>query len=139
MFGAGGRIYCYLSHGIHTAVNLVCGDDGEGQGVLVRSGEIVDGLSLARSRRGEGVPDVRLARGPGCVGKALGLTVADSGRTLDDPDLDVIPGVGPVDYASGPRVGVSVAADVPWRFWIPGDPTVSAYRRSPRAPAPPEP
>lgn len=133
MFAGPGTLYCYLSHGIHTAVNLVCREEGVAEGVLLRAGEVVRGMEIARLRRGE-VPDHRLARGPGCLGQALGLRVSDSGRRLGESGLRLIPAAEPATWRSGPRVGVSRAADVPWRFWIPDDPTVSVYRRSPRAP-----
>lgn len=136
MFEAGGRLYCYLSHGIHTAVNLVCGEPGTPHGVLVRAGEVVDGADLARLRRGESVPDHRLARGPGCTGQTLGVTVDDSGWVLGQGGLEFTAPTTVAAHRAGPRVGVSRAADIAWRFWIPGDPTVSAYRRSPRAPEP---
>lgn len=134
MYGPPWRLYVYRSYGIHHCANVVTGPTESASAVLLRAGEVVDGLSVARERRG-GVKDVQLARGPGNLAQALGLTIEDLGRDLLGAD-----GVrlGPVAtkssaIAQGPRVGVSQAADVPWRFWIAGDPTVSAYRRSPRA------
>ncbi|WP_306332063.1 DNA-3-methyladenine glycosylase, partial [Vibrio injensis] len=73
LFGPAGRLYVYISYGIHRAGNVVCGPEGTGQGCLQRGGEIVGGLAAARRRRGD-VPDERLARGPGNLGRALGLT-----------------------------------------------------------------
>ncbi|WP_028707807.1 DNA-3-methyladenine glycosylase [Propionicicella superfundia] len=137
MFAEAGAIYCYLSHGIHTAVNIVCREEGVAEAVLLRAGEVVAGTELARQRRGAGVPDHRLARGPGCLGQALGLRVLDSGRRLGDAGLSLAPAAVPASWTRGARVGVSRAADVLWRFWIPGDATVSAYRRNRHAPAPP--
>lgn len=132
LFAAPGTLYLYRSHGIHLCGNLVCGAEGHGSAVLLRAGEVVEGLELARSRR-PGVPDVALARGPGNLGRVMGWTLADSGSRLGDPGLELVdPAVRPQMIASGPRVGVSVAHQRPWRFWIEGDPTVSAYRRSPR-------
>ena len=123
MYGEPWRLYVYRSYGIHFCANVVTGPAGEPSAVLLRAGSVVDGLDLARSRRGS-APDVRLARGPGNLASALGLTLADNG-------VDVLPLLGPEDppaeIASGPRVGVSKAADVPWRFWVTGDPTVSRY------------
>ncbi|MEN0069479.1 MAG: DNA-3-methyladenine glycosylase, partial [Propionicimonas sp.] len=77
--------------------------------------------------------DVALARGPGNLGRVMGWTLADSGIRLGEAGLELLDPGCPVSFAAGPRVGVSVAHQRPWRFWIPGDPTVSAYRRSPRA------
>ncbi|WP_028656634.1 DNA-3-methyladenine glycosylase [Nocardioides sp. J54] len=146
MYGPAYRLYVYRSYGIHFCANVVTGPTEIGAAVLLRSGEVVDGHDLARLRRGIEGRDVQLARGPGNLAQALGITLDDLGTDLlaDHPDGEHFTGVrlGPehrrrLRIASGPRVGVSKAADVPWRFWIEGDPTVSAYRRSPRAPAPP--
>lgn len=131
LFGPPGTLYCYLSHGLHICGNVVCGVEGEGSAVLLRAGRVVAGLELARSRR-PGVADAALARGPGNLGRALGWTLADSGRRFGTAGLALEPGEPGGPVAAGPRVGVSVAYGRPWRFWLAGDPTVSAYRRSPR-------
>lgn len=130
MFGPPGRLYVYLSHGIHHCANLVTGPDGDPGAVLLRAGEVVDGIETARGRR-PGSSDRDLARGPGRLGSALGLTLADDGIV---PVLE--PPGAPATFRTGPRVGLTLAADRPWRFWIDGDRFVSAYRRSPRAPSP---
>ncbi|MCW3158871.1 DNA-3-methyladenine glycosylase [Micropruina sonneratiae] len=132
LFAGPGTLYCYRSYGIHICANVVCGASGSGSAVLLRAGEVIEGRALARARRA-GASDQRLARGPGCLGQALGLTLADSGRRLGEPGLDLLPRLGEAgELLSGPRVGVSVAARRPWRFWLAGEPTVSAYRPSPR-------
>lgn len=131
LFGPPGTLYCYLSHGLHICGNVVCGPPGGGSAVLLRAGRVVAGFERARERR-PGVADAALARGPGNLGRALGWTLADSGRSFGAGGLDLVPGEAPGPVRSGPRVGVSVAAGRPWRFWADGDPTVSAYRRSPR-------
>ncbi|MBD8606221.1 DNA-3-methyladenine glycosylase [Aeromicrobium sp. CFBP 8757] len=135
MYGPPWRLYVYRSYGMHVCANVVTGPTEIAAAVLVRAGEVVDGLDVARSRR-PGVADVALARGPGNLARALGLTLDDLGTELLagggvrlGPEPDVTP-----EVTTGPRVGVSKAADVPWRLWVTGDPTVSAYRRSPRAP-----
>ncbi len=136
MFGPPGHLYLYFSYGMHWAANVVCGPDGTAAACLLRAGQVVEGVELARGRRG-GVPDRDLARGPGRLTQALGLGPEHRG-------LDLFAGgpvrleAGPVapeelEVATGPRVGVSQAADVPWRFWLAGDRYVSAYKRSPRA------
>ncbi|MFB7249620.1 DNA-3-methyladenine glycosylase [Microbacterium sp. NPDC056234] len=136
MWGEPGHLYVYLSHGIHSCVNVVSGPDGVAGGVLLRAGEVVEGRDAAASRSGRTGRD--LARGPGRFGQVSGLrhphhdgidavTAAEWAGAhaelwLDDPLSDI---------ASGPRVGVAGAAGTdafPWRFWIPGDPTVSAFR-----------
>lgn len=138
MYGPPWRLYVYRSYGLHWCANVVTGPTEQAAAVLVRAGEVVEGADVARERRGD-VPDVRLARGPGNLARALGITGADLGTDLLDAASPVRLGperLGPLDVASGPRVGVALAADVPWRFWVAGDPTVSTYRRSPRAPRP---
>lgn len=137
MFGPAGRLYTYRSHGIHVCANVVCGPDGTAAAVLIRAGVVVDGVDTARVRRGPAVRDVALARGPGNLCSALGITMADNGLDLFDPASPVQLALGdPHPVVSGPRVGVSKAADRPWRFWLADRPEVSAFRRSPRAPAP---
>jgi DNA-3-methyladenine glycosylase len=137
MFGPPGRLYAYRSHGIHVCANVVCADDEVAAAVLLRAAAIESGAEVAALRRGPAVKPAALARGPGNLCSALGITMSDNGIDLFDPS-------GPVRLilgderagAEGPRVGVSKAADRPWRFWLAGRPEVSAYRRSPRAPAP---
>lgn len=134
MYGPPWRLYVYRSYGMHLCANVVTGPTDRAAAVLVRAGEVVDGIELARERR-PGVDDVRLARGPGNLARALGLTIDDLGTDLlgsEGVRLGPEPHVAPA-ISAGPRVGVSKAADVLWRFWVAGDPTVSAYRRSPRA------
>ncbi len=141
MYGPPGRLYVYRSYGIHHCANIVTGPSEIAAAVLLRAGRVVDGLELAQERR-SGVADRQLARGPGNLAAALGITLEDRGADVGGADVEqshVQLGPAPAEpltVLSGPRVGVSKAADVPWRFWIAGDPTVSAYRRSPRAPAP---
>ncbi|GAA1734554.1 DNA-3-methyladenine glycosylase [Aeromicrobium alkaliterrae] len=134
MYGPSGRLYVYRSYGIHHCANVVTGPTEQAAAVLLRAGRVVAGLDLARERRGA-VPDDRLARGPGNLAQALGISLADLGTpvTRGGP-LGLGERVEEPEVVAGPRVGVSLAADVPWRFWTAGDPSVSAYRRSPRAP-----
>jgi DNA-3-methyladenine glycosylase len=150
MFGPPARLYVYLSHGVHWCANLVCGPDGTAGAVLLRAGEVVRGVPLARTRRPAVRRDVDLARGPGRLASALGLVGADDGAVVggsraDTPTRLLLPGAvaGPVRW--GPRVGVSGPGGdgdhYPWRCWLDGDPTVSPYRRVVRplpAAAPPD-
>jgi DNA-3-methyladenine glycosylase len=143
MWGEPGHLYVYLSHGIHSCVNVVCGPDGVAGGVLLRGGEIVEGVDIAERRRLERRGAVRaardLARGPGRLGDAVGL------RYPRHDGIDAVTGEvragararlrlpeEPVRaVATGPRVGVAGIAGTaafPWRFWIEGDATVSAFR-----------
>ena len=134
MFGPPGHLYLYFSYGMHWAANVVCGPEGTASGCLLRSGEVVEGVELARERR-HGAADRDLARGPGRLTQALGLSHEHRGLDLfAGGPVRIEPGAGtPFEVATGPRVGVSRAADVPWRFWVAGDRYVSAYKRSPRA------
>jgi DNA-3-methyladenine glycosylase len=139
MFGPAGRLYTYRSHGIHVCANVVCGYDGVAAAVLLRAAAVEAGLDVAHARRGDSVRPAALARGPGNLCSALGLTKDDNGIDLFDAHSPIqltLAQVRPV--ADGPRVGVSQAADRSWRFWLAGRPEVSLYRRSPRAPAPGE-
>lgn len=136
MFGRAGHLYTYLSYGLHWCCNVVTGPDGHASAVLLRAGRLVEGEDLARRRRGERTRTAALARGPGCLGQALGLHRDHNGADLlAGGSIRLEPGDLPsgAEVAVGPRVGVSTAHDVPLRFWVAGDPTVSAYRRSPRA------
>lgn len=134
MFGAGGVFYVYRSHGLHWCCNVVTGPVGVASAVLLRAGEVVEGQTVARQRRGVEVRHARLARGPGNLTQALGITGSDNGVSVTDGFRFSLTGESAPDetITYGPRVGVSQAPGVPWRFSIPG-PTVSAYRRSTRA------
>lgn len=139
MWGEPGHLYVYLSHGIHSCANVVCGPEGEAGGILLRAGEVIEGVDIARGRRPAARADRDLARGPGRLGDAMGLRHA-----LHD-GIDVVAGTpfgGAIsglqlrdeplpDVASGPRVGIAGVAGTdafPWRFWVPGDRTVSPFR-----------
>ncbi|MCB0949738.1 MAG: DNA-3-methyladenine glycosylase [Mycobacterium sp.] len=139
MFGPPGRLYTYRSHGIHVCANVACATDGVAGAVLLRAAVIEAGVDTAQARRGDRAARVALARGPGNLCSALGITMTDNGIDLFDPVAPVRLVLGEARKGvSGPRVGVSKAADRPWRVWLPRHPEVSAYRRSPRAPAPGE-
>jgi DNA-3-methyladenine glycosylase len=135
MFGPPGHLYMYFTYGMHWAGNISCGPEGVGRGVLMRAGEVIEGIELARSRRGRS-SDRDLARGPGRLTQALGLHPQHKGCDLlgDGPVRLQAATEAPVMIMVGPRVGVSVEADRPWRFWIGDDRFVSDYKRSPRAP-----
>jgi DNA-3-methyladenine glycosylase len=161
MFGPPGHAYVYFTYGMHFCVNVVCsGEEDSASAVLLRAGVIVAGEDLARARRsrspvsgspvsGSPVSESRariasrdLARGPARLCQALGID-----RSLDGADVCVAgsalrmrAGAGnparSATIVTGPRVGVSSAADIPWRFWYEGDPTVSVYRA--HVPRPPK-
>ncbi|WP_042939366.1 DNA-3-methyladenine glycosylase [Rhodococcus sp. AW25M09] len=139
MFGPAGHLYVYLSYGMHVCINVTCGPVGTAAAVLLRAGEVTAGHELVDSRRGSAGRSARGgASGPGNLGKALGVGLVDNGTDMFDDSAPVTlqlrgrPLKGSA-VGCGPRVGVSLAADRPWRFWTQGSPAVSAYRRSPRA------
>ncbi len=131
MFGPPGHLYVYFTYGMHVCANIVCSPEGTASAVLIRAGEITDGVDRARSRRTTSLSDLDLARGPARLCVALGITLDDNGADLTKGParLELPAVVAPV--AQGPRTGVSGpggSTDYPWRFWIPGDPTVSPYK-----------
>ena len=138
MFGPPGRLYTYRSHGIHVCANVVCGPDGTAAAVLIRAAAIESGIVAAQARRGSLVRPTALARGPGNLCSALGIVMEDNGVDVFGrrSPVRIQLGDGKPGESSGPRVGVSQAADRPWRLWLTGRPEVSAFRRSPRAPVP---
>jgi DNA-3-methyladenine glycosylase len=128
MFGPAGHLYVYFTYGMHFCCNVVCGPEGRASAVLLRAGEIVDGLAQARQRRPAARLDRDLARGPARLCQALGIDRDRNGHDLSLPPLTLELG-GPTDAVrTGPRVGLRAAADRPWRFWIPDEPSVSVYR-----------
>jgi DNA-3-methyladenine glycosylase len=129
MFGPPGRLYVYFSYGMHWCANVVTGPEGEASAVLLRAGEVLDGLEAARARR-PGSTDRDLCRGPARLAQALGITADDLGVDVLSPASPVrlLPGAPPGHLGAGPRVGVSRGAETHWRFWEEGHPTVSAYR-----------
>jgi len=149
MFGPPGHAYVYFTYGMHFCVNLVCLPEGTSSAVLLRAGRVTEGAGLAAARRlagrgGAAVTDRDLARGPARLCQALGIDRAQDGADACDPGSPLRIRLGPPGppvpspashsagtlprVSRGPRVGVSTAADRPWRFWLTGDPTVSAYR-----------
>ena len=114
---------------MHHCCNVVCGPEESPSAVLLRAGEIVDGLDLARSRRPRVTRDRDLARGPANLCRALAIGDAENGHDLTAPPLTLsLPAETAAEVRTGPRVGLRLAADRPWRFWLPDEPSVSAYR-----------
>ncbi|MED5618807.1 DNA-3-methyladenine glycosylase [Ideonella sp. BN130291] len=119
MFGPPGHVYVYRSYGLHWCLNFVCREAGHGAGVLIRALEPTQGIEVMQQRRG--LEDVRLlCSGPGRLGQALGITMAHSGLALDATPFALQPAVRTPDVVSGPRIGISKAMDVPWRFGLAG-------------------
>jgi len=135
MFGPPGHLYTYFTYGMHVCANVVCSPEGEASAVLLRAGEVVAGIERARRRRLTSRIDADLASGPARLTVALGITLADDGTNLSTGRVRVeLPRVQ-VAFEQGPRTGVSGPGgepSYPWRFWLPGEPTVSPYRRAAR-------
>jgi DNA-3-methyladenine glycosylase len=139
MFGPAGVAYVYFVFGMHWCVNVVCGQTGEAAAVLLRAAEVTAGLDLARERRRVDPNDPRrrdhdLARGPARLAQVLGVDGQATGSSLVDGTgpMRLRPPARPADPArirTGPRVGVAGGHDIPWRFWLDGEPSVSVYRR----------
>ena len=128
MFGPPGHLYCYFTYGMHVCCNVVTGVEGVASAVLLRAGEVVDGIELARSRRPR-ASDRDLARGPARLCSALGIGLGDDGADLVSGPITLTPAAAPAgEISTGPRVGLRGDPDRPWRFWLTGEKTVSAYR-----------
>jgi DNA-3-methyladenine glycosylase len=139
MFGPPGHAYVYRSYGIHWCLNLVCEDEGSAAAVLLRALEPTAGLELMRERRGLDEPRL-LAAGPGRLCQALGVTRDHDGLPLDTPPFELLAAEAPADVVAGTRIGISVAADLPWRYAEAGSRYLSRSLRSPAtAPRPARP
>ncbi len=133
MWGPAGHLYVYFVYGMHFCANVVGTEDGQPGAVLLRAGEVVEGADVVRKRRPNARGNGELAKGPAILTSVLGLAREQNGLDLTDPESPVRLLVGervPADNVrTGPRVGVAMAMDTPWRFWIDGSPAVSTYRR----------
>jgi DNA-3-methyladenine glycosylase len=119
MFGPPRRVYVYRSYGIHWCLNFVCREEGHGAGVLIRAIEPLQGLDVMRERRR--LDDERLlCAGPGRLAQALGITRDFNGLRLDRAPFELLPREKPVSVLAGPRIGISKAVDLPWRFGLAG-------------------
>jgi DNA-3-methyladenine glycosylase len=135
MFGPPGHAYVYRSYGIHWCLNLVCEDEGVAAAVLLRALEPTCGVEEMRARRGLDEPRL-LAAGPGRLCQALGVTREHDGLPLDRPPFELAARKGAPEIVSGPRVGITRAADLPWRYGLAGSPYLSrGFRASARRPA----
>jgi DNA-3-methyladenine glycosylase len=115
MFGPPGHAYVYRSHGIHWCLNFVCEDEGVANAVLVRALEPTHGLEAMRERRGLDDPRL-LCSGPGRLCQALGVTREHDGLALDGPPFELLAAEAPVEVVSGPRIGITRATELPWRY-----------------------
>ena len=130
MFGPPGRAYVYFSYGVHWMLNIVCGaSEGAGDAVLIRALEPTAGLELMRERRGREAI-LELCRGPGRLGQALAIGPDLDGEPIGAGRIELRVGPAPGPLVQTPRIGISRARDLPWRFALEGSPYVSPYRRS---------
>lgn len=127
MFGPPGHLYVYRSYGIHWCANIVCADEGVGAAVLLRALEPTTGIDRMAERRGRD-DLLSLCSGPGRLTQALGITGEHDGLSLDRPPLELVRPMAPVSVVTGPRVGITRASDLPWRYTLTG----SAYVSRPR-------
>jgi DNA-3-methyladenine glycosylase len=136
MFGPPGHLYCYFTYGMHWCANIVCDVDGRASAVLLRAGEVIAGIDVARARRPAARVTRDLARGPARLATCLALGRSTNGADLlDDASpvrLATMPSRRPRGVQAGPRVGISAATEHPWRFWLAGAPSVSAYKAGAR-------
>lgn len=114
MFGPTGRAYVYRSYGIHWCLNIVCGPE-PGSAVLIRAIEPTQGLEIMAERRGKAEPRL-LCSGPGRLCQALGVTREHDGLPIDRPPFELFLGARPQEIVAGPRIGITRAAEVPWRL-----------------------
>jgi DNA-3-methyladenine glycosylase len=130
MFGPPGRLYVYFSYGVHWCANVVVGPEGQGSAVLLRAGDVVVGEELARRRRPAARVPRDLARGPARLTQALAIGPDDRDAALLSPDSSVRlhRAPAPASVSAGPRIGITRAAELPWRFWETGAASVSPFR-----------
>jgi DNA-3-methyladenine glycosylase len=124
MFGAAGYAYVYRSYGIHWCLNFVCEKPGRAEAVLIRAFEPTHGLELMRTRRGVSA-ERALCSGPGKLCQALGVTRDHDGRPLDEPPFELLPRAAIPPIATGRRIGITHAADLPWRYGLEESPFLS--------------
>jgi DNA-3-methyladenine glycosylase len=124
MFGPPAHAYVYRSYGIHWCLNFVCREEGHGAGVLIRALEPTVGLDTMRLRR-DAIDEWLLCSGPGKLCQALGVTRALNGQPISLPPFELQPAPPGLDVVTGPRIGISKAMDVPWRFGLAGSRFVS--------------
>lgn len=129
MFGPPGHVYVYRSYGLHWCMNIVCREAGHGAAVLIRAIEPLRGLDTMRERRGLDDPRL-LCAGPGRVCQALGVSRAHDGLPLVAPPFELVPATQAAPVVAGPRIGISKAVDVPWRFGLAGSRYLSRPMRA---------
>lgn len=127
MFEKGGRAYVYFTYGAHYCFNVVCGEAGYGEAVLIRALEPTNGLDLMEARRMT-MDLYNLCSGPGKLVQAMGLGNEHNGASLTSQALHILPGEARLPTACGPRIGISKATDKPWRFIVAGSPYITKHK-----------
>lgn len=131
MYGPPGHLYTYFTYGMHTCANVVCMPEGVASGILLRAGEVIEGMDVAAERRTTSKKPADLAMGPARLAVALGIRLDDAGANLESGRVRLELPQSQSPYNAGPRTGVAGDGgtdDYPWRFWIPGERSVSPYR-----------
>lgn len=124
MFGPPGHAYVYLCYGVHWCLNVVCGEEGHGAAVLLRALAPERGLAQMQERRGQSGP-AGLANGPGRLCQALGVTRGHDGLDLQSVPFELLPPKASPEIWVGPRIGITKAVELPWRFGLAGSPFLS--------------
>lgn len=135
MYGPPGHLYTYFTYGMHTCANVVCMPEGVASAVLLRAGEVIEGQSVAAERRVTSRKPADLAMGPARLTVALGIRLDDAGANLQTGRVRLELPESQSPFSAGPRTGVAGEGgtdEYPWRFWIPGEPSVSPYRAAVR-------
>lgn len=127
MFGPPGHLYVYFTYGMHYCINIVTGQKGNGEAVLLRALEPVEGLDLMKQRRKK-TDNLELTNGPAKLTQAMGISREQNGQSLlTKGNLQLMPGIQPVEVTQTIRIGISQAKDMPWRFYISGNLFVSKH------------
>ena len=131
MYGPPGHLYTYFTYGMHTCANVVCMPEGIASGILLRAGEVIEGADIAAGRRATSRKPSDLAQGPARLAVALDIRLDDAGTNLESGRVRLELPHSPAPFSAGQRTGVAGdggSDQYPWRFWIPGEPSVSPYR-----------
>jgi DNA-3-methyladenine glycosylase len=125
MFGPPGHLYVYFTYGMHYCVNIVTGPEGNGEAVLIRALQPIQGLNIMRERRGN-VKEIQLTNGPAKLAQAMGISLDHNGKDiLGGGEFQLLPGIKPEKVIQTTRIGISRETQKPWRFYIAGNPFVS--------------
>ncbi len=130
MFSEAGRVYTYFIYGMHVCFNIVSGPVNKPEAILIRALQPIEGIEIMKERRVRAKTEIQLTNGPGKLSKAMGFTLTDSGKKMNEEDIRIEDGMNiePNQIISGPRIGIQYAEEAvhyPYRFWIKNNPYVS--------------